>query len=394
MLNWVQDFLRDRTIQVRVGGTRSKVVSIENGTPQGSVISPVLFNIMINDIFAKIGGGFGLSLFADDGAIWKRGRNVGFILKQTQKALQTVEEWGNTWGFKISAAKSKYVIFGFKRKQPEVALTLYGSPLEKVKVFKFLGVWFEERMTWAVHVSKTVEKCGKVINVLRSLSGCEWGADRDTLHLIYQAMIRAALDYGSMVYGAAARTVLSRLDVIQARALRHCCGAFRTSPIPALLVEMGEMPLWMRRVKLGLQYWSKISGSSLAFPARCLLLEEEGGKKYEPFVASVNQWAGRLGLGQVGIAEQTMWPPTPPWLIPEVEVELCFLQEEDKSEVRGRVEEYLNIARAGKVIVYTDGSRDPVRRRAGFGIYIEQLEEKYSVRLSDESSVFTAEMID
>ena len=108
-------------------------------------ISPILFNIMINDIFANIGGGFGLSLFADDGAIWKRGRNVGFILKQVQGALQTVEEWGKTWGFRISVAKSKYLIFGFKRKLPNLRLSMYGSPLEKVRVFKFLGVWFDQR---------------------------------------------------------------------------------------------------------------------------------------------------------------------------------------------------------------------------------------------------------
>ena len=41
----------NRTIQVLVGGVRSKSVEIENGTPQECVISPVLFNIMINDIF-------------------------------------------------------------------------------------------------------------------------------------------------------------------------------------------------------------------------------------------------------------------------------------------------------------------------------------------------------
>ena len=70
----------------------SKTVEVENGTPQGSVISPVLFNIMINDIFSNVGGGLGLSLFADDGAIWKRGRNVEHVIRQVQKALMTVEE--------------------------------------------------------------------------------------------------------------------------------------------------------------------------------------------------------------------------------------------------------------------------------------------------------------
>ena len=85
---------------------------------QGSVISPVLFDIVVNDVFAKIERGFGLSLFADDGATWKRGRNVDFVLKQIQRALLFIEEWGNTWGFKISASKVKYVVFGFKRKLP------------------------------------------------------------------------------------------------------------------------------------------------------------------------------------------------------------------------------------------------------------------------------------
>ena len=76
-----------------------------------------------------------------------------------------------------------------------------------------------------------------------------------------------------------------------------------------------------------------------------------------------------------------------------VDVELCFLQLDDKSDVRARVEEYLKVAREGKVIVYTDGSRDPVRKRAGFGVYIEGVEVEHSVRITDESSVFTTELM-
>ncbi len=107
--------------------------------------------------------------------------------------------------------------------------------MEKVKAFKFLGVWFEEHTTWAVHVGKIVDRCEKVLNVMRSLAGCEWGGggggggNRETLLLIYQAMIGSIIDYGSFVYGSASKPVLDRLDVVQTRALRICCGAFRTS---------------------------------------------------------------------------------------------------------------------------------------------------------------------
>ena len=59
----------------------------ENGTWQGSVVSPILFNIMMNDMFQDVGPGFGLSLFADDGVLWKRGRNIPFVVQKVQEAL-------------------------------------------------------------------------------------------------------------------------------------------------------------------------------------------------------------------------------------------------------------------------------------------------------------------
>lgn len=51
----------------------SEVYEVENGTPQGSIISPLLFSVMINDIFKNVERNIGVALFADDGAMWKRG---------------------------------------------------------------------------------------------------------------------------------------------------------------------------------------------------------------------------------------------------------------------------------------------------------------------------------
>ena len=128
MLNWVQDFLKNRVIQVRVGEAMSNGTCVENGTPQGSVISQVLFNVMVNDIFKDIGSGFGFSLFADDGAVWKRGRNIKHITEKIQEALNKRMDWGSRWGFKISTEKTKYVVFGNKK-----------------TVSRFINVWASSR---------------------------------------------------------------------------------------------------------------------------------------------------------------------------------------------------------------------------------------------------------
>ncbi len=64
-----------------------QTLPIENGTPQGSVSNPILFNLMINDIFHNVDTGIGRSLYADDGALWKRGRNVLFVENKMQKAV-------------------------------------------------------------------------------------------------------------------------------------------------------------------------------------------------------------------------------------------------------------------------------------------------------------------
>jgi hypothetical protein len=67
MFSFIENFISDRTFQVKVGSELSEPKILENGTPQGSVISCILFLIMINDM-AEVCPGVELSLFADDSA--------------------------------------------------------------------------------------------------------------------------------------------------------------------------------------------------------------------------------------------------------------------------------------------------------------------------------------
>lgn len=138
MYNWILNFLFGRTIQVRVGSAYSRVLPIENETPQGSVSSPVLFNSMINDIFSNVDIGVSRSLYADDGALWFRGRNVLYVEKKMQKAVMEVEDWARKWGFRFSVAKTQVICFSNKKISPSLNIKMYGQQLEQVNVVRFL----------------------------------------------------------------------------------------------------------------------------------------------------------------------------------------------------------------------------------------------------------------
>lgn len=82
---------------------------------------------------------------------------------------------------------------------------------------RFLGMWLDEKLTWRQHIDKVKDKCKKVNNLL--------------------------------AYMLAADFHLRKLDVQQAQGLRTCSGAFKSSPVAAVQVKMGEQPLRIRRGK-------------------------------------------------------------------------------------------------------------------------------------------------
>lgn len=71
--------------------------------------------------------------------------------------------------------------------------------------------------------------------MMRALSGSSWWALRETQMMIYRAMVQSRLDYGCLSYGSATVTHLNRLDLIQAKALRVCCGAH-----PSVIGRIGK----------------------------------------------------------------------------------------------------------------------------------------------------------
>ena len=93
---------------------------------------------------------------------------------------------------------------------------------------------FDKKLTWSSHIENLKRKVRKSLDILKVVSGFDWGADKKSLLRLYNALCRSKLDYGCQIYSSACKTKLKELDVIHNMGLRICSGAFRTSPIESI----------------------------------------------------------------------------------------------------------------------------------------------------------------
>ena len=172
--------------------------------------------------------------------------------------LNKLQKLSETWGVKLSKSKIVSIIFRHKltRKTP-LNLTLGNNPVTQVTKVKFLGVIFDQALTFKDHIDRAVDKCKSGLCLLRVLNGTNWGADRRILLSIYNAYVVSHLQYGAPAFCCAKPSVLARLDVVQNKALRSIAKTYIATPTDSIQTELGVMPLSLRRNKLCFRYWVK-----------------------------------------------------------------------------------------------------------------------------------------
>ena len=83
-------------------------------------------------------------------------------------------------------------------KDPE--LFLDKTPLKVVPEAKFLGLIFDNKLSFIPHIKQLKVKCLKALDLLKIVSNSNWGGGEETLLHLYRSLINSKLDYGSIVY--------------------------------------------------------------------------------------------------------------------------------------------------------------------------------------------------
>ena len=253
--SWISDFLSDRTARCYLKGSHGVEFFTFVGLPQGSVISPILFIIFLQDIFR------GISCqkvkFADDGTIWVTGTDPTYLSNIIEDNLHKLLLNTLKWRMNISIEKTEICLFtrsNLDVDSSSLKVQLNGKDIPYNPNPKILGLHLDESLTFQNHIKKTEQKANKVIGVLRQIKHVE-KINTCKLLQLYKSLICPILEYACAVWQI---TDAKPLDEVQRKSLCLCLETYATSGREALEVELGIKPLHIRRQELSIREGSKI----------------------------------------------------------------------------------------------------------------------------------------
>ena len=147
------------------------------------------------------------------------------------------ESWLFSNSLFINVKKTEAMLFGTAARLASTDsfnIHIDGKQIERVHEFTYLGVFFDERLSWGSHVKKMISKAGKRVGMLGRLR------DNLTTHsanVVYISLMRPMLEYCDTLWGCCGEGNSQVLEALQKKSIagRIVARAFRSSPAMDIL---------------------------------------------------------------------------------------------------------------------------------------------------------------
>ncbi|GFU38288.1 RNase H domain-containing protein [Trichonephila clavipes] len=267
-------------------------------------------------------------------------------------------------------------------------IVLWKSNSDLTKLKREINLVLEDIRNFALDhkltFNHTKSVARKRLNILRYISGRDWGADAGTLRNTYISIIKPILEYGVPVYCSASITNLQKLEKVQLSAARIITGLNNTCPRDIALFEADLQPLSLRRRACLTKYYNKLRS-----------LDSRNRTS-----AYFNDWCNNQRLRRNSPFSQMVYFNLTIGAVEPHYLSQCLDPADDLEKVFFHPElPELALERIGDipieaVQVFTDGSRDD-NYRSGSGIYIKSQDHilRIQKRNPDGCSVFRSELI-
>jgi ribonuclease HI len=453
VVKFVKSFLSDRKAAVCIDGIVSDLKDVENGTPQGSPLSPILSAFYAAELLELLEckaqelcpppPGFdpndkttkpNLFMYVDDGELYISSPSL-LINTQILHSLwcDVIVPWGKRVGLAFDFDKRELMHYTRRKSDNNISpsmtfhdddgVTRVVAPQTTVK---WLGVYFDRKLLFNHHVKILAGRAGKAVGSLVMLANTVKGLSPHLMRLMYKACVVPVMTYASPVWWTGKKCHEKLLEKIQRRGLRLICAVFRTTPVAALEIEASILPIRIELDRLNRSCGLRFNKLSTTNPIIQRLDDSWRAEKPPTRPPPIHYRKERKGakdmkrLTQLQIiarhtssSDERIFPfSTPPWRRVQTDFGNRLRttsppaknkDEEKKKRLKRLVEEHNNKLRnlsnsTSNLCIYTDGSLKPVHRvrKAGAGLvaYYENKEVfARSIGLGSRAEVYDGEIV-
>ena len=425
LITWTNHFMSDRKIALAFDGEKEGMEKMETGIPQGSPTSPILFLIYLKPLFDKLNTihpSLKVPSYMDDVALVATGRSEKINCKILAEAALTAFRWAEENAVAFDDSKSELMHFTLKQKEDtsdSAKITLPNGTIisPSNKALRWLGVWFDRKLSFKHHVNTKVASAKRALGCLQRLANTESGLHPTAVRQLYIACITPISDFGAEVWWRGQQGLCSKLQLLQNNTVRKVTGAFRTTPMAALESEACIPPVRTRLNYLQQKMAIRILSMPEIHPIRVRCpdsyppcystgrgdenglfnqwheLELEGSARYQTqldrILASVNHF-----IQPSSDVETFNTCAIPPWYQHGVDVSVSLSSKEEEAINHEALFERIH-RDPGQTLYYTDGSM--LDKHVGAGLVQVQdgktnLNRSHSQYLGTQMEVYDAEM--
>ena len=223
-LQWVESYLSDRKQQVKTESGVSDFINLKNGVPQGSILGPLLFTIMVLDIRQHINFASHHS-YADDLQLYKSFKPafVNDTIISMNKDLEKVSEYCHNSALKINEEKCYFMIVGSSKSlskmphMPHVDIMINNIPIERVYSIRNLGITFDEVLSWRRQVARSIQKAmGNFITISRFKKFLT----RESKIILVESVILSMFNFGDVLQLNVSQNLQNKIQKVQNLCLR------------------------------------------------------------------------------------------------------------------------------------------------------------------------------
>lgn len=220
VLNWLKSFILNRTQTVVLEGSQSKEEYVQSGVPQGTVLAPLLFIIMINDL-PDVLKHCSLKSFADDTKLIKIIQNIDDHEKMKED-LKSVYQWSDNNNLPFNC--NKFTLIRYKTKENDDVYEYFapdGTKIDQDDKVRDLGVIMSSNLKFKDHIKFISTRCRQLSGwILRTFK------TREQLPLLtlWKSLVLSRLDYCSQLWSPIKVGEMQEIEALQRTFTSHIHG--------------------------------------------------------------------------------------------------------------------------------------------------------------------------